>query len=517
MLRCVSSSVFRAQLRRGHAGAPNVVAKLRPFLSNIASFSSNPRIEEQTTVGGSTKPKSIPSTLKYKRGLFLSRVVVDNFIERKLKECNIAEISIFLTRSSSRSEDTASVTFLLGYHALISKRLEILSEQDWSFWQIAATLSSLKCMRETEDGVQQIITSMTKVANAALARDEVVTADDITLMMKGLAGIAGREEETRKLLSTITLAITRCKDIFTKAEVVLCLRALQGKNSDFPEVRGLLYVLTERLAALNTGSISALALSHIMFSTYRMSADSTEVTGLLTAVTNHIKKSPEGFNAEAIGNTIYGMQKMSSDVPEVTTLIRTILSTAERGTKDFAPQTSSNTFTGMKEFSSDNPEVRHLLTYLIPNVQGTVKCYHPRGLSDIFLGLKNMNSDCSEVRAVLQALNRHVLKGTGVMDAQSIGNTFFGLQNMKDDCKEVKDLLKGFVQIIRNSGGILSLEHIERILFGLRKMDQSSFEVQEILRTLLIKVKSTEKIIDTDIVIEDSAQIKLILKALQQS
>ena len=162
------SSAFLSKLTRENVSAPTVVSKLRPLFSNTTSFSSAPRIEEHTPEGVPTALKSLkiskaaPSTLKYKRGLFLSRVNVDNFIERKLQESNIADISIFLTRSASRSEETSSVTFLLGYHGLISKRLEILSESQWSFWQIAATLSSLKCMRETEDGVQRIISSMTK-------------------------------------------------------------------------------------------------------------------------------------------------------------------------------------------------------------------------------------------------------------------------------------------------------------------------------------------------------------------
>ena len=517
------SSAFLSKLTRENVCAPTVVTKLRPLFSNSTSFSSAPRIEEHNPEGVPTTPKSLkiskaaPSTLKYKRGLFLSRVNVDNFIERKLQESNIADISIFLTRSASRSEETSSVTFLLGYHGLISKRLEILSESQWSFWQIAATLSSLKCMRETEDGVQRIISSMTKVIDNSLARDEIVAADDIALIMKGLTGIAGREEGSRKLLAKVSQAIIQCKDEFTSAEVVVCLRALQGKNSEFPEVLSLLYVLTERLNALKIGSVSSISLSHIMFSTYRMSSDSTEVQGLLKVVNNHIRLSSEGIDAESMGNIIYGMQKMSSDNSEVTSLIATILSKSKRGPKDFMPQTSSNAFTGMAGFNSEKSEVRQLLLHLIPNVEGSLKCYHPRGLADTFLGMQNMSSDCTEVRAVLQALLRHVKNGTGSMDAQSVGNAFFGLQNMKDDCEEVKDLLIGFIPIIRNSSGILSVVHIERALFGLKKMNQNSVEVRELIQTLLVKVKSTEKIIDLDIVIEDSAQVKLLLQALQHS
>ena len=514
------SAAILSKLRRSNICSPSTVVKLRPLFSNVTFFSSAPNMEEQASdaVEKSVKRKRnkpIPPVLKYKLGQFLPRSEVDYFIETKLKECNVAAISIFMTRSASRSEKTSSVTFLIGYFPAIAARLSALQAQPWTFWQIAAVLSGLKCLRETEDGIQNIIEIMTHITRQSLDRGASVAPDDITLMLSGLGRIVAREHATQNLLSVITEAITKCTGDFTNVEIIKCLRSLQGKSTEQSEVRALLSVLTERLRAVEPGTLSAESIGHIMFAAYRFDSECVEVKSFLGAVTSHIESSKEGFDAQSMGDAIYGLQKMSSDHIEVRTLISTLLSKSINTKKDILPQTSCNAFSGMRGLKSESAEVRQLLLSLVPNVQGSEKCYHPRGIADFLLGMQNMNSDSIEVRAVLTVLLRHVTNGTGNMDAQSVGNVLYGMQNMKSNSTEVKKISAALVRYVQNSEGVLTLAHIERSLKGLQGMEKDNVELKVMLETLLAKVKSTEKIIDDDVDTEDSPQVKALQNAIQ--
>ena len=512
-----SSSALISQLRKTNSYSARSAVGLRQLSNNVAYFSSSSRMDvndSSNNVDTSKEIKKVPKLIKYAKGQFLKRSDVDGFIAKKLKDCKIAALAIFMARSSSRSSVTVQVTFLIGFYPKIAARLEELLSESWAFWQISAVINGMRCMRENEEGIQKMCTVTSKMIDMALNRGEVVLAADITMIMLGVTRLVGREVETRKLLHSVAEAVKKCEEDFTPEELITGLRGLQGKPSGSPETLVLVSLFTHHLLNMKSG-ISAVDLGHITYGMHRMKCDSVEVVALLTALTSRLRGMDVELSAKVLGDMIYGLQSMSSDTPEVREFLSLVLSKAAHSDTPDLPQATCNSFVGMRGMKCDVPEVLTLLRALTSQANALQKNYHPQGLGMAILGFSSMKSDSEEVRGALKALTRHVQVAKGTMDTTAFGNAIHGFQNMKDDSPEVLELLLSLARYAEPSVGILSEEHVERCLFGLQGMSNESVEVRAVLTGLLAKARTVEKRYDENDVEIFNAQTLALMAALE--
>ena len=500
------TSAIISRLRRTVLLSTDVLTGFRPTFSNAAQFSTT--IPEYDELTRHTYVR-VPKKPKYTADVFLTRTEVDSFILNKLKVSTVSGMAIFMLRSGSISKGTTVNTFLLGYFPKIATRLEEMESLPWTFWQIAGLLNGLKCMRETEEGIQRIVAMAARVTKEALSKGETPTSAQVVLMMLGISRITGKEAEAKLLLGVLAEAVNNTNTRITSKELVMCLGGMVGKMSDVPEAVLLLEAFTAHLVKTKE-VLTRKELGFIFYGMFRMKSEEPAVIAFLNAFTAQVERNQEVLDPRTLGEILYGLQNMKSEQPEVRKLLNIILRRRERP-DTYSPECVSNAISGLRNFNHGCVEVDALLI-ILTEMTGICPSFNPKGLASALRGLANMNSDCEEVRMLLRVLGRHPKKCVGEMDTASLGNAIYGLQNLKSDSHEVLDILQGLCRIVETSTGPMTANHVERALYGLQGMSNQVPEVRHLLTALLTKVRASETVFDEmDQPIESPQGLALLL------
>ena len=348
----------------------------------------------------------------------------------------------------------------------IAVKLDLLASSEWRFMDISFVIYGLQSCKESDVGYLSILSTMSKIATKAVTQREIISCQNLSMIMYGLKNNKFQRKESREMLSCLHTIVERCLQTLSAQAVGNILYALQGMSSDDADVQLLLRALSPQVA-LCEERLGAQEVGNALYGLQGMSSDQADVQSLLRALPPLVQKCKEPLDAQAIGNALYGLQCMSSDDADVRLLLRALSPHIEWCTEPLGAQAVGNALYGLQGMSSKDSDVRSLLRALSPHVQ---KCKRPLGAQEVgnaLYGLQGMRGEDSGVRSLLQALSPHVQRCTEPLSEQAVGNALYGLQGMRGDDPDLQLLLQALSPHVQQCMEPLSVQAVGNALYGL--------------------------------------------------
>ena len=449
-----------------------------------APSSRPPRTLEQTNIGDKTpftsrrpqrafvKPAKYGSDIKYRMDVefaFSSMhelgAKYDAFLDELLHTRDISDFTNFLRVSGKRSRNDLSMHMMRRLPD-IAVKLDLLASSEWRFMDISFVIYGLQSCKESDVGYLSILSTMSKIATKAVTQREIISCQNLSMIMYGLKNNKFQRKESREMLSCLHTIVERCLQTLSAQAVGNILYALQGMSSDDADVQLLLRALSPQVA-LCEERLGAQEVGNALYGLQGMSSDQADVQSLLRALPPLVQKCKEPLDAQAIGNALYGLQCMSSDDADVRLLLRALSPHIEWCTEPLGAQAVGNALYGLQGMSSKDSDVRSLLRALSPHVQ---KCKRPLGAQEVgnaLYGLQGMRGEDSGVRSLLQALSPHVQRCTEPLSEQAVGNALYGLQGMRGDDPDLQLLLQALSPHVQQCMEPLSVQAVGNALYGL--------------------------------------------------
>ena len=414
-----------------------------------APSSRPPRTLEQTNIRDKTtftsrrpqrafvKPVKYGSNIKYRMDVefaFSSMhelgAKYDAFLDELLHTRDISDFTNFLRVSGKRSRNDLSMHMMRRLPD-IAVKLDSLASSEWRFMDISFVIYGLQSCKESDVGYLSILSTMSKIATKAVTQREIISCQNLSMIMYGLKNNKFQRNESREMLSCLHTIVERCLQTLSAQAVGNILYALQGMSSDDADVQLLLRALSPQVA-LCEERLGAQEVGNALYGLQGMSSDQADVQSLLRALPPLVQKCKEPLDAQAIGNALYGLQCMSSDDADVRLLLRALSPHIEWCTEPLGAQAVGNALYGLQGMSSKDSDVRSLLRALSPHVQ---KCKRPLGAQEVgnaLYGLQGMRGDDPDLQLLLQALSPHVQQCMEPLSVQAVGNALYGLLDLLD-------------------------------------------------------------------------------------
>lgn len=382
---------------------------------------------------------------------------VKQFMTEGLHECNVTTLSHLMRITGKLTKDRRDM-LLRFYMPIISNRVKVLKAVPWSFVDISNVVYGLQRMKERDNGVLDILASMTDMANVTGLGTQVPTSQNISMMLFGISSFQCNQQETKNFLKVITQMMKSCDTNFDAHHISNCLKGLQSMNSDIPEVQEVLEVLTER-----------------------------------------IKESTDFFGPKDVSNSLHGLRSMSCSNPVVTALIEALLERIQTCQEPFNSKNVADSLNGLQKVTSDFEVVRNLLTVITPMIRGCKEKMNSMSIGHAMIGLRGMNSDSTEVLLLLKVLTECINKpapatrpyhpesqlaintANRLLDAQGVKNIFNGMRRLDSDHIEVRNLINAVLPVLSNSTQRINASQLSDVLNGVQNMSSHHSEVRKLL------------------------------------
>jgi hypothetical protein len=451
-------------------------------------------------------------------GGYISEEKVNFFIARRLKDCHNLEISQLLHLLGKKSRNVHN-RLLKSHLPAMACQLQKLSVNNWSFIDIASIVYGLQSLDESEDGVIDIISIMTKAAIATLKTEMRPKPSNISMIIIGLQKNRLQTESSREFVSVLSSIVQKRTISFGSQAIGNSIYGLKGMSSDIPEVRVLVTALTAAVES-SIDVLSAQETCNAFYGLQGMSSDHIEVRGLLCALLPKIKSCSEHFDSQDIGNTLYGLQGMSSEYPEVRDILRALLPKVKSCLKSFKSQEIANSLYGLQKMSSDYSEVRAIIGALTPRLRDCQDVMSNQEISNSFYGLRGMKSNHPEVLALVSALTVRARECEGVITAGSpthftatsslsemkdnksvsrirglnstvrgmstveMSNALYGMQKLSSDYQEVRNAVSALTSLTRSCTDRFLARDVSSALYGMKSMKSDCREVRDLVAAL---------------------------------
>ena len=411
----------------------------------------------------------------------------DAFVDGLLHTRDISDFTNFLRVSGKRSRNDLS-SHMIRRLPDIALKLDSLASSEWRFMDISFVIYGLQSCKESDDGYLSILSTMSKIATRAVTQREIISCQNLSMIMYGLKNNKFQQKESREMLSCLHTIVERCLQTLSAQAVGNILYALQGMSSDDADVQLLLRALSPQLA-LCEERLGAQEVGNALYGLQGMSSDDADVRLLLRALSPLVQKCKEPLDAQAVGNALYGLKCMSSDDADVRLLLRALLIHIEWCTEPLGAQAVGNALYGLQGMSSKDSDVRSLLRALSPHVQNCKEPLGPQEVGNALYGLQGMSSKDSDVRSLLRALLPHVQWCKRPLGAQEVGNALYGLQGMRGEDSGVRLLLQALSPHVQRCTEPLSEQAVGNALYGLQGMRGDNPDLQLLLRALSPQVQ----------------------------
>lgn len=444
-------------------------------------------------------------------GGYISEDKVNYFIAERLKDCHNLEISQLLHLLGKKSRNVHN-RLLRTHLPAIACQLQKLSVNNWSFIDIASVIYGLQSLDESEDGVIDIISVMTRAAVATLKTELLPKPSNISMIIIGLQRNNLQNEFSREFVSVLSSIVKKRTITFGSQAIGNSMYGLKEMSSDIPEVRVLVSALTAAVQS-STDVLSAQETCNAFYGLQGMCSDYVEVRNLLCALLPKIKNCSENFDSQHIGNTLYGLQEMSSRYPEVRDILRALLPKVKSCQKQFKSQEIANSLYGLQKMSSDYIEVREIIEALTPRLRDCQDVMSNQEISNSFYGLRGMKSNHPEVLALVSALtvrarecesaitmnfqteihdNKSALKnprGTSSsamrgMSTVEMSNALYGMQKLSSDYQEVRNAVSALTSLTRSCTDRFLARDVSSALYGMKSMKSNCKEVRDLVAAL---------------------------------
>lgn len=392
-----------------------------------------------------------------------------SFMTGSFTECNMATLAHLMRISGKLTKDRRDM-LLRFYMPVISARVKMLESKSWNFTHISCVVFGLQRMKERDNGVLDILASMTELADKTASKREVPNSHHISMMLRGLEKFEGTQKETKDFLVLTVKMMKACVTMFDAQHISSCLYGLQSMKSDSKEVRDVLVVLTER-----------------------------------------IKESTDMFGPKNVAASLYGLKGMNCDYPEVVNLLEALETRIQTCQEAFRPKEVTDSLHGLQRFTSDHPVVRNILTCITPMIRDCDRPPTAMGVSNAMIGLRCMHVDCREVPLLLKTLTQCILRPVYVppphivvseyalkaekrlLDAQGVKNIFNGMRRMDSENPEVRALITAVTPILEASTQKLNASQLTETFNGIQNMSSSRKEVRKLLVILTEKANQCKQ------------------------
>ena len=260
-----------------------------------------------------------------------------------------------------------------------------------------------------------------------------------------------------------------------------------------------------------------------MYGLQGMSSDYPCVRRLIRLITQRIEPCKEPLDAQAIGNALYGLNSMSSDHTEVRVLASTLAELIQQSNNvNLRPQEIANALYGLQGLHTKHPEVNRLIVAIKNKIlcskKGDYGCLNAKEIGASLYGFQSMTGDSREALELLAAVTMKMQHFKGSLNAQAVGNALWGLQGMGSEHTEVRALLHILTQHIKASDALD--RPFEQGLFGLQRMNTKHREVRELLSVLSKKIdtcyEAMSKRETSDAIVGIQGMLMLESKSLDQ-
>jgi hypothetical protein len=392
------------------------------------------------------------------------------FMTGSFMECDKATLAHLMRISGKLTKDRRDM-LLRFYMPVISARVNMLKSKSWNFTQISCVVFGLQRMKERDNGVLDILASMTELADKTASKREVPNSHHISMMLRGLEKFEGSQQETKDFLVLVVKMMKACSTMFDAQHISSCLYGLQSMKSSSKEVRDVLVVLTER-----------------------------------------IKESTDMFGPKNVSSSLYGLQGMSCDHPEVVNLLEALETRIQTCQEAFRPKEVTDSLHGLQKLTSDHQVVRNILTCITPMIRDCDRPPTAMGVSNAMIGLRCMHADCTEVPLLLKALTQCIMRPVyvppphvivteyaakaeaRVLDGQGVKNVFNGMRRMDSENHEVRNLITAVTPLLLASTQKLNANQLTESFNGIQYMSSSRKEVKKLISILTEKVKQCKQI-----------------------
>ena len=389
---------------------------------------------------------------------------VKQFMSEGLNECNVTTLSHLMRVTGKLTKDRRDM-LLRFYMPIISDRVKVLKAVPWSFVDISNVVYGLQRMKERDNGVLDILASMTDMANVTGLGTQVPTSQNISMMLFGISSFRCNQQETKNFLKVITQMMKSCDTNFDAHHISNSMKGLQSMNGDIPEVQEVLEVFTER-----------------------------------------IKGSTDFFGPKDVSNSLSGLRNMSCTNPVVTALIEALLERIQTCQEPFKSKNVADSLNGFQKLTSDHEVVRNVLSVITPMIRGCKEKMNSMSIGHAMIGLRGMNSDNREVLLLLKVLTECILKPAPVsppnqpesqlaintanrlLDAQGVKNIFNGMRRMDSDDVEVRNLINAVLPVLSNSTQRINASQLSDVFNGVQNMSSNHSEVRKLLVIITQKV-----------------------------
>jgi hypothetical protein len=147
-----------------------------------------------------------------------------------------------------------------------------------------------------------------------------------------------------------------------------------------------------------------------------MSAESSEVRGLLSVLGEKVSTCREALSAQHVGNALYGLQCMSAESSEVRGLVSVLGEKVSTCREALNAQEVGNALYGLQCMSTESSEVRGLLSVLAEKVSTCREALNAQHVGNALYGLQGMNPECFDAFTI-----RDVICGK-LADSRFLGN-----------------------------------------------------------------------------------------------
>lgn len=444
----------------------------------------------------------------------LSNFVMDNLIH--LEPSNLAH----LMRVTGKLTKSRRDMLLRYYMPAISARLKMLSSRSWSFSHISYVIFGLQRMDESDDGILDILQTMTSISNETAKRSILPLPQDVSMMLLGLETNFCTEKETKIFLTLMVKMIKSCKSDFGAYHISSSLFGLQHATSDSVEVQAVLTALTERIYECKEDFCQK-NIGAALYGLQGMSSNEPVVLALLVALEAKINSCPEALSPNGASQSLHGLQRMSSDHVEVRNILRALVSRMKNMTESMDAMRISDAMIGLQGMSSDCPEVLALLRAITPSM--TQRALRQKNLNVMGIEGKKSKENEDEKESIETAVVEEIqeskesnegkeievitkitddqgeVKKDKVelerrLDAQGVKNVFRGMRRMNSDSSEVRALLKVLGPRLLRSSQTMNVLQLRAAFSGMRGLEGIKIEVRPLVATLVKKVKQCKQI-----------------------
>lgn len=463
-------------------------------------------------------------------GGFISEEKVNRFIVERLKDCHNLEISQLLHLLGKKSRNIHNRLLRRHLPALVCQ-LQKLSDNNWSFIDIASAMYGLQSLEESDDGVLDIISFMTRAAAATLKTEMQPKPSNVSMIMIGLQRNQLQSEISREFISVLSLIVKKGTITYGSQAIGNSMYGLKGMSSDKPEVRVLVAALTAEVQN-SFDVLSAQEMCNAIYGLQEMSSDYVEVRNLLGALLPKINSCSEQLDSQDIGNTLYGLQGMSSEYSEVRDILRALLPKVQTYQKMFKSQEIANSLYGLQKMSSDYSEVREIIGALTPILRDCRDVMSNQEISNSFYGLRGMKSNHSEVLALVSVLsvkaresgdviaaaslplnastaglgdsnltntskprvmNSTVRGATRGMSSLEMSNALYGMQKLSSDYREVRSAISALTNLTKTCTNRFLARDVSSALYGMKSMKSDCRDVRDLVAVLTPIVRRSKE------------------------